>query len=111
MRPDAEKVLRESTYQLFERYEAILSQIDDDPLREDPRLCVDNLIWMCCEGRTAGPDLPLDKISRWLGFIQGCLAMRGCCDVDEERDITRPMFRKGYELLEVEPGVRERPGS
>jgi hypothetical protein len=37
--------------------------------------------------------LPLLKLSRWLGYIQGCLIERIYTTVEEERDWTRPLFR------------------
>lgn len=37
--------------------------------------------------------LPLMKLNRWLGYIQGCLIERGATTVDDERDWTRPLFR------------------
>lgn len=37
--------------------------------------------------------LPLLKLSRWLGYIQGVLIERGYTTVDAERDWTRPLFR------------------
>lgn len=32
------------------------------------------------------------KASRWLGFVQGVMVMRGYITVDGERDRTRPIF-------------------
>lgn len=82
--------LREVNAKIFTRYLDVIALVDDDPLKEHPRLSLDNLAWMC---RTAlETPMPDDKASRWLGFIQGCLAMRGLIDVDEERDLTRPLF-------------------
>lgn len=37
-------------------------------------------------------EMPIDKIARWTGFIQGVLAARGVISVDEERERTRPIF-------------------
>lgn len=36
---------------------------------------------------------PLNKLNRWLGYIQGVLIMTGQTTVKEERDFTRPLFR------------------
>lgn len=33
------------------------------------------------------------KANRWLGFIQGCMIMRGMTTVQAERDFTRPYFK------------------
>lgn len=37
--------------------------------------------------------LPLMKLNRWLGYIQGTLIAAGRTTVTEERDWTRPLFR------------------
>jgi hypothetical protein len=37
--------------------------------------------------------LPIPKLCRWLGYIQGVLIERGFTTVDAERDWTRPLFR------------------
>ena len=39
------------------------------------------------------PYLPLMKLNRWLGYIQGVLIERGYTTVTAERDWTRPLFR------------------
>jgi hypothetical protein len=40
----------------------------------------------------ATPDMPIDKMARWCGFIHGVLACRRVISVDAERDRTRPIF-------------------
>lgn len=82
---------------IFSRYARLLAGIAEDPFSEDPfssdpRLSLKNLAWMCAEGARGGHEMPDDKASRWLGFVQGCMAMRGLIDVDVERDFTRPLF-------------------
>ena len=37
--------------------------------------------------------LPVAKLCRWLGYIQGVLIERGITTVETERDWTRPLFR------------------
>ncbi len=37
--------------------------------------------------------VPIVKISRWLGYVQGVLIERGLTTVEAERDWTRPLFR------------------
>lgn len=52
--------------------------------------------WMC---RTAVENIgtwPEDKLSRWLGFIQGVLTLRSVIQVTEERDLSRALFRTAY---------------
>jgi len=104
----SEESLRKTTNTLFKNYRTILLKVTKDPLAENPRLSIENLLWMCEEGINSGDALPFDKVSRWLGFIQGCLAMRMLIDVDEERDISRPMFREGYALTGSLPETLER---
>lgn len=37
--------------------------------------------------------LPVTKLCRWLGYIQGVLIERGHTTVEAERNWTRPLFR------------------
>lgn len=37
--------------------------------------------------------LPLNKLNRWLGYIQGTLIAEGFTTVEAERNWTRPLFR------------------
>ncbi|RWI96406.1 MAG: hypothetical protein EOR22_06505 [Mesorhizobium sp.] len=37
--------------------------------------------------------LPIMKLNRWLGYVQGVLIERGLTTVQAERDWTRPLFR------------------
>ena len=76
--------------------DALLARGAYDQLGNDTRLSLVNLSWMCRELTRAAATMPIDKAARWLGFIQGCLAMRGLIDVDAERDITRPIFHAAY---------------
>jgi hypothetical protein len=38
-------------------------------------------------------EVPLLKLDRWLGYVQGVLIERGVTTVQEERDWTRKLFR------------------
>jgi len=40
-----------------------------------------------------------DKLSRWLGYVQGVMTVYGWITVEEERENTRPLFHKAYEDL------------
>lgn len=55
-----------------------------------------HLYMLCTNAIVYGRDLPFDKLSRWLGFVQGVLAVQGIIDVDEEREFTRPIFHQLY---------------
>lgn len=58
----------------------------------------DNLRWMVGE-IVAHPEWPIDKPSRWTGFIQGVLAVLGFMSVAGERNRTRSFFHRAYDLL------------
>lgn len=52
----------------------------------------DHLRWMCREILHHIKTMPVDKMGRWVGFIQGVMAANGVLDVTAERDRTRPFF-------------------
>lgn len=90
---DQEKVASKT---LFRRYKQILvkratSRFDNPGTG---RTSTANLLWMCDTALTR--DMPLGKMSRWLGFVQGVMATKGLIDVDEERDFSRPLFHAVY---------------
>lgn len=45
------------------------------------------------------PVWTIDKIYRWIGFIQGVLIVEGITSVHEEREYTRPLFHQVYVAL------------
>lgn len=55
-----------------------------------------NLSWMTTEILN-NQNMPCDKVSRWIGFIQGCMSMKGYLDVDSERDFSREYFHAYYQ--------------
>jgi hypothetical protein len=67
---------------------------------EQKEVSADNLSWMA-RHILANRELPSDKISRWLGFIQGVLAVRGRLSVAAERDATRGIFHRAYSILRI----------
>jgi hypothetical protein len=54
----------------------------------------EHLLWMCHEAlkniHMMSGGMSVDKYSRWLGYVQGCLIMQNYTTVEKERDITRP---------------------
>jgi hypothetical protein len=52
----------------------------------------EHLIWMCEYCLENLETMPIDKLSRWVGFVQGIMAANKVLDVDEERNRTRPIF-------------------
>lgn len=55
-----------------------------------------HLKWMLGECLLNIRTMPIDKMGRWVGFVQGVLVCEGILDVDDERDRTRPIFKKAY---------------
>ena len=92
--------VRCATELLFRRYLALLCSLPgycrESASGRDPQTSLANLTWMCRTGIEQIDTFPLDKLSRWLGFIQGVLAMRGLVTVDGERDFSRPLFHAAY---------------
>jgi hypothetical protein len=69
--------------------------ITTDEVASFPHTDNNHLIHMC-RWLITHPEMPVDKQSRWIGFIQGVLAMRGYISVDGERDQTRALFHEAY---------------
>lgn len=65
----------------------------------------DHLRWMIDEivSNAQTQAHPVDKISRWLGYVQGTLRARGVLDTVAERDRTRPIFHRAYIEMGIKP--------
>lgn len=61
-----------------------------------------NLRWMMTTACDNIQAWPVDKLSRWIGFVQGVLSVRGILDVDQERDRTRPLFHNAYQSMNLQ---------
>lgn len=93
----SEPTVRSATKVLFERYIGLIREsalIVEDYGPDETSL--DHLIWMCVKSLENLDKWPEDKLSRWLGFVQGVLTVRRIIDVQEERDISRPLFHAAY---------------
>lgn len=84
---------------LCETLDGLICMIPAATEEGDSRTSWQNLRWMTTQALTHVNVWPVDKTSRWIGFIQGVLAVRGYLDVDEERNRTRPLFHKAYEEI------------
>jgi hypothetical protein len=103
---------REAMRVLYSRYEAIIAEAGPDKTYlANGRLSLSNLAWMCRTALEQMDSLPIDKPNRWLGFIQGCLAMRGLIDVDQERNVSRPLFHAAYGGSEKAPPSLSQDGT
>jgi hypothetical protein len=58
--------------------------------------CYEHLHWMIDQCIAHLNEWPADKISRWIGYVQGVLTCRGIMDPSKERDRTRPFFHEAY---------------
>ena len=81
---------------LFIRYQHLIAK-NADKLSGLPNKCDGNhLLRLCKEAIENAHEYPFDKMCRWMGFVQGVLAVQGIIDVDKERDYTRPLFHALY---------------
>lgn len=84
-----------ASFTLFERYSNILQNTGD--FASNVQGCTrEHLLWMCETAQAQGSTWPIDKLSRWLGFVQGVLTMNGLLSVETERDFSRPLFHAAY---------------
>lgn len=67
----------------------------------------EHLRWMVDQCWANLDDWPVDKTSRWIGYIQGVLAaLSSTFSVSAERDRTRPFFHRAYALMDIDiPGT------
>lgn len=100
--------LRVAHRQTIEGLLAMIPTEDTNPPSEDTSF--DHLRWMmnrCMEHLFVWP---IDKISRWIGCVQGVMRCRGVLDFGAERDRTRPIFHRAYEAMgQAIPKTAERP--
>lgn len=76
---------------------------------DDSPHSVANAVWMIETCIAECHTFPIDKLSRWIGFIQGVLACNGLLDVKAERDRTRPFFHEAYAAMgQAVPSSQER---
>jgi hypothetical protein len=54
----------------------------------------ENAYWLAIQGQIHSETLPIDKLNRWLGFIQAVAIINKYTTVQAERDFTRPLFTK-----------------
>lgn len=56
---------------------------------------------LCQQGIELSDTLPIDKLSRWLGYIQCTLNIHQITDIDTERSYSRPLFHEAYRIAEI----------
>ena len=92
--------LDDTTNQMFQRYLNLINKSVEafgEPVEHVDRnkTSMSHLKWMC--EHCLNTNMPIDKKSRWLGFIQGILTYNNYITVSEERDFSRPLFHAAYE--------------
>lgn len=81
---------------LFERYRNMLDEHADKSPIGPPGCEFAHLQWMCDEAMGQAENWPVDKLSRWLGFVQGVLTANNVITVAGEREFSRPLFHAAY---------------
>ena len=102
---------REQLLSILDKYEEDLKDFGpaaradtSEPLKSDHQAApMRHVLWMLGEMRktlepfaTVTPEnfyavqTALEKVGRWLGFVQGVLWSYGVCSIDEMRDLNRP---------------------
>lgn len=89
--------VRDATKELATRYIEILTPIRDLDRHLNPQKTSNNHLMNMLSTILENDTLPEDKISRWIGFIQGVLIMKGYVSVSTEHNVARPLFHKVYE--------------
>jgi hypothetical protein len=60
------------------------------------RTCPENLRWLMERVISEIDTFPLDKMGRWIGFVQGVLALSNNLDVDDTRNESREIYHQAY---------------
>ena len=84
--------VRDVTLQLFCRYRTLLessTEISGPSSKQQLLDLIDTAI-------EKSQSFPIDKLNRWLGFVQAALIFNGLTSVLEERDFSRPLFHAAY---------------
>jgi hypothetical protein len=55
-----------------------------------------------CSKALDNPQWPIDKLSRWLGYVQTEVIRLGLTTITIERDYSRPLFHEAYSNTGIE---------
>lgn len=81
----------EALYKCFMRYNKMLSEYCYWESNSN-NITLQSFI-LQCQLSAENKDVPLMKMNRWLGYIQGCLINSNITTIETERDWTRSLFR------------------
>ncbi len=94
-----EENLKKAYNELFKRYSK-LTKKNTDIFKNDEHL---RIFLMTNYAMNFPENMPSEKLSRWLGFIQGVLWVYGLIDIDQERKVSRFFIHKAYINSGIEP--------
>lgn len=102
-------MLADANMALLKRYATLLT--DQGAIAVPSQAGTDNnhLLWMCHTVMDNVHGWPVDKVSRWLGFIQGVLTNAGLLTTSGEREFSRPLFHAVYVAEGLTPPVSVGP--
>ena len=84
--------LKHAYAELFRRYNTIAQQ-NQHKMKSGH---ASTIMQMGIKAIGSPSDFTVEKMSRWLGFAQGILFAEGLIDVNEEREISRPIIHRAY---------------
>lgn len=104
---DERMTVRSATMALFRHYRDVLEGVPDDVEDPDRPNGIRNIRWMCDAAALTPPTYPIDKLSRWLGFVQAVMVEHKLTTVKAERDRSRKLFHAAYanEKIDIPPTI------
>jgi len=91
---ESDKAIRQANVDVLLYWKQVLTGVEPD--ERAPWNSLPYVSWFIDHALERSEELEIDKLGRWVGFIQGVLMTHGLLDVNEERDRTRPIFTKAY---------------
>jgi hypothetical protein len=92
-----EQELIKSTQDIFRTYQTLLE--DEKTVLKYPEYTKEYLLNFCM--KALEEKMTVDKLSRWLGFIQGVLIMNAILEQEQERNRTRVIFQEIYKKYNI----------
>ena len=87
---------------------SLLKMIPESIAGLDDRTSPQSLRWLLRRANAEYLTFPIDKTGRWIGFVQGVLALSKYLNVDMERDRTRPILHDAYKRTgQIPPETKE----
>jgi hypothetical protein len=93
-----EENLKKAYGELFKRYN-MLAQQNQDKIKDNQ---AHTIMQMGIKAISSPEEFTAEKMSRWLGFVQGILFANGIISIDAERDYSRPILHKAYLDSEID---------